>query len=64
MRRELVTGVETALQQKLHDRNIITEADILTVSDGRSLVAAHAGGTHNLITGHVKTFAALLQVVR
>ena len=56
--------MEAELQQKSHDRNVITEADILTVSDGRSLVVAHAGDTYNFIAGELKLLAAVLNELR
>ena len=56
--------MEAAPKKETDDLHIVTEADILTVSDGRSFVIAHTGDTHDFITGHVKAFAALLQIVR
>ena len=60
MGRELVTGIQTALQEEFQDFQVVTEADIFTVSDGRSLVVAHAGDTYNFIAGELKLFAAVL----
>ena len=56
--------MEAAPKKETDDLHIVTEADILTVSDGRSFVIAHTGDTHDFITGNVKAFAALLQIVR
>ena len=39
---------------------VITEFDILTVSDGTNLVIAHTGGTYNLIAGEAELLAGLL----
>lgn len=64
VRTKLVAGIETAFQQEFQSGEIVTEADIFTVSDGRGHVTAHAGGTNQLITGDVKTLAALFQIVR
>ena len=64
MGREFMARMEAELQQKSHDRNVITEADILTVSDGRSLVVAHAGDTYNFIAGELKLLAAVLNELR
>lgn len=64
MGRELVTGIQTALQEEFQDFQVVTEADILTVSDGRSLVVAHAGDTYNFIAGELKLLAAVLNELR
>ena len=64
MGRELVTGIQTALQEEFQDFQVVTEADILTVSDGRSFVVAHAGGTYNFIAGEPKLLAAVLNEQR
>ena len=64
MGRELVTGIQTALQEEFQNFQIVTEADILTVSDGRSLVVAHAGDTYNFIAGELKLLAAVLNELR
>lgn len=64
MGRELVTGIQTALQEEFQDFQVVTEADILTVSDGRGLVVAHAGGTYNFIAGELKLLAAVLNELR
>ena len=42
------------------DVQVITEFDILTVSDGSSFVTAHTGGTYYLVTGDVELLAAVL----
>ena len=39
---------------------VVTEADVLTVSDGTSFVTAHASGTYKFVTGDVELLAALL----
>ena len=62
--REFVAWIQRAFQQQFQYGQVITDTDIFTISDGRSFVIAHTGGTYYLITGHVKTLAALLHVVR
>jgi hypothetical protein len=44
--------------------DVVTEADILAVSDGTSFVIAHAGGSYNVVTRELKMLAAVLQVAR
>ena len=44
--------------------NVITEADILTVSDGRSHVTAHAGGTYQVVTSELELLGATLDEAR
>jgi hypothetical protein len=56
--------METTLEEEAPYLDVITEADILTVSDGRGFVVAHAGSTHNVIACELKTFATVLQVAR
>ena len=46
------------------DVQVVTEFDVLTVSDGTSFVTAHTGGTYNLIAGELELFAALLHEAR
>ena len=64
VRGKFVAGVLRMLQQKAEDFMVVTETDILTVSDGRGFIAAHAGGTYNLVAGHVQLLAATLREVR
>lgn len=64
VRGKFVTGVLRMLQQKTEDFMVVTETDILSVSDGRGFVAAHAGGTYNLVAGHVELLAAVLHEAR
>lgn len=58
LRREFVAWIQRAFQQQFQYGQVITDTDILTVSDGRSFVIAHAGGTYDFITGDVETLAA------
>ena len=46
------------------DIQIISEFDILTVSDGTNLVIAHTGGTYNLVASEVELLASLLYEAR
>ena len=46
------------------DIQVITEFDILTVSDGTNLVIAHTGGTYNLVAGELELLATLLHEAR
>ena len=46
------------------DVQVITEFDILTVSDGTGFVTAHTGGTYNLVAGKLELLAALLHEAR
>lgn len=48
-------------QQEPEDIEVITEADILAVSDSAGVAAAHTCTAHNLVTGKVKLLAATLQ---
>lgn len=56
--------MEAAPKKETDDLHIVTEADILTVSDGRSLVVAHVGDTYNFIAGELKLLAAVLNELR
>ena len=46
------------------DVQVVTEFDILTVSDGTSFVTAHTGGTYNLVAGELELLADLLHEAR
>ena len=57
---EFVTGVLGASVELFPDVQVITEFDVLTVSDGSSFITAHTGGTYYLVTGDVELLAAVL----
>ena len=57
---EFVTGVLGASVELFPSVQVITELDVLTVSDGSSFVTAHTGGTYYLVTGDVELLAAVL----
>ena len=61
---EFVTGVLGAFVEGFPDVQVITEFDILTVSDGTNLVIAHTGGTYNLVAGKLELLAGLLHEAR
>ena len=61
---EFVTGVLGAFVEGFQDVQVITEFDILTVSDGTSFVTAHTGGTYNLVAGELELLATLLHEAR
>ena len=61
---EFVTGMEASLEEEAPYLDVITEADILTVSDGTNLVIAHTGGTYNLVAGEAELLAGLLYEAR
>ena len=61
---EFVTGVLGAFVEGFPDVQVVTEFDILTVSDGTSFVTAHTGGTYNLVAGELELLAALLHEAR
>ena len=58
---ETVTGIVGTLVQEVKDFNVITDTDILAVSDSAGVAAAHTCATHNLVAGKVKQLAATLQ---
>ena len=57
---EFVTGVLGASVELFPGVQVITEFDVLTVSDGSSFITAHTGGTYYLVTGDVELLAAVL----
>ena len=61
---EFVTGVLGAFVEGFPDVQVVTEFDVLTVSDGTSFVTAHTGGTYNLVAGELELLAALLHEAR
>ena len=64
MGRILVTRIEAALEEEFQHFQVITDTDILTVSDGASFVIAHACGTDNLVASQVELLAAALNEAR
>ena len=61
---EFVTGVFGTFVEGFPNVQVVTEFDILTVSDGTSFVTAHTGGTYNLVAGELELLAALLYEAR
>ena len=61
---EFVTGVLGAFVEGFPDVQVVTEFDVLTVSDGTSFVTAHTSGTYNLVAGKLELLAALLHEAR
>ena len=61
---EFVTGVLGAFVESFPDVQVVTEFDVLTVSDGTSFVTAHTGGTYNLVAGELELLADLLHEAR
>ena len=61
---EFVTGLLGAFVEGFPDVQVVTEFDVLTVSDGTSFVTAHTGGTYNLVAGEVELLAGLLYEAR
>lgn len=57
---QLVTGMVRSFKQEFQYNEVITQADILAVSDGTGLVAAHACAANNLIAGQAELLAASL----
>jgi len=57
---EFVTGILGASVEFFPSVQVITELDVLTVSDGSSFVTAHTGGTYYLVTDDVELLAAVL----
>ena len=64
MGRIFVTRMEAALEKEFQHFQVITDADILTVSDGTGFIIAHTCGTDNLIASQVKLLAAALDEAR
>ena len=64
MGRILVTRIEAALEEEFQYFQVITDTDILTVSDGTSFVIAHTCGTDNLVASQVELLAAALDEAR
>ena len=58
---ETVTGIVGTLVQEVKDFNVITDTDILAVSDSAGVATAHTCATHNLVAGKMKLLAATLQ---
>ena len=61
---EFVARIHAAHPELMACLDVITEADILTVSDGRSHVTAHAGGTYQVVTSELELLGATLDEAR
>ena len=61
---EFVTWVLGAFVECFPYVQVITEFDVLTVSDGTGFVTAHTGGTYKFVAGEVELLADLLHEAR
>ena len=60
----LETGLFRTLQEEFQYYQVVTQADILTVSDGTGFVTTHARHTDNLVASQAELLTAALQVIR
>ena len=59
----LVTGVVGAVEQEFQYHQVVTDGDVLAVSDGTGRLAAHGCAAHDFVAGQVQLFAAALDEV-
>ena len=58
---ETVTGMVGTGGKESEDIEVITDTDILAVSDSACVATAHTCAAHNLVAGEVELLAATLQ---
>ena len=59
-----VTGMVRPFQKESQYNEVITQADILAVSDGTGMLAAHVCAAHNFVSGELQELAASLHECR
>lgn len=59
----LEAGLFRTFQEEFQYYQVVTQADVLAVSDGTGMLTAHLCTTHNFITCQLKLLAATLQKV-
>lgn len=51
-------------EQEFQYYEVITQADVLAVSDGTGMLTAHGCAAHNFVSGELQELAAALEPVR
>ena len=51
------------MKEKFQYLQIITQADVLAVSDGAGILATHVCAAHNVVTGELQKLTAALEPV-
>ena len=59
-----VTGMVRPGEQEFQYYEVITQADVLTVSDGTGMLTAHGCAAHNFVSGELQELTAALEPVR
>ena len=61
---EFIPSIARTKEEEFQDYKVITQADVLAVSDGTGRPAAHGCAAHNFVSGELQELAAALEPVR
>ena len=57
---EFIPSIVRTKEEEFQDYKVITQADVLAVSDGTGMLTAHGCGAHNFVSGELQELAAAL----
>ena len=60
---EFIPSIVRTKEEEFQYHEVITQADILAVSDGAGILATHVCAAHNVVTGELQKLTAALEPV-
>ena len=60
---EFIPPIVRTKEEEFQNYEVITQADILAVSDGAGILATHVCAAHNVVTGELQKLTAALEPV-
>ena len=60
----LEAGLFRTFQEEFQYYQVVTQADVLAVSDGTGMLTAHGCAAHNFVSGELQELAAALEPIR
>ena len=60
---EFIPSMVRTMKEKFQYLQIITQTDVLAVSDGAGILATHVCAAHNVVTGELQKLTATLEPV-
>ena len=61
---EFIPSIVRTKEEEFQDYKVITQADVLAVSDGAGILATHVCAAHNFVSGELQELAASLHECR
>ena len=61
---EFIPSIVRTKEEEFQDYKVITQADVLAVSDGAGMFTAHGCAAHNFVSSKLQKLAAALEPVR